>query len=77
MSYEHLLRAADRVLCGGGLTLPGGAVLSVKQDTLTVMDVKPTSFTLPVTQAETLLPNGKKIDCFKKVHKKRKQPECS
>ena len=72
MSYEHLLRAADCVLCGGGLTLPGGAMLSVKQDTLTVMDVKPTSFTLPVTQAETLLPNGKKLIVSRKFIKNGK-----
>lgn len=72
MSYEHLLRAADCVLCGGGLTLPGGAVLSVKQDTLTVMDVKPTSFTLPVTQAEALLPNGKKLIVSRKFIKNGK-----
>ena len=72
MSYEHLLRAADCVLCGGGLTLPGGAVLSVKQDTLTVVDVKPIGFTLPVTQAETLLPNGKKLIVSRKFIKNGK-----
>ena len=36
LSYEHLLRAADCAVHGGGLTLPGGAALSARQDTLTV-----------------------------------------
>ena len=52
--------------------MPGGAMLSVKQDTLTVVDVKPISFTLPVTQAETLLPNGKKLIVSRKFIKNGK-----
>ena len=72
LSYEHLLRAADCAVHGGGLTLPGGAVLSSRQDTLTVTREKPAGFSVPVAAAETALPDGRKLIISRKFIKTEK-----
>ena len=72
LSYEHLLRAADCAVHGGGLTLPGGAALSARQDTLTVTREKPAGFSVPVAAAETALPDGRKLIISRKFIKNGK-----
>ena len=66
MDFAHLTAAEDCVRCGGAVTLPGGAQLCAKQDTLTVSVGKPESFCMPVTGEKTVLPSGKVLIVSKK-----------
>lgn len=69
LSYEHFLRAVSCVMNGGGLTLPGGAQLWARQDTLTVTFAQPEAFCIPVAGEKTVLPDGRILLVSKKFIK--------
>lgn len=66
MSYEHLLEAERCVRFGGGVSLPGGAQLTAKQDTLTVTCGEAEAFCIPLTGEKTRLPDGRVLFVSKK-----------
>lgn len=72
LNYGHLLQAAACVMDGGGLMLPGGAQLAARQDTLTVTQTPPEAFSMPLTEGEMRLPNGKKLIVSRKFIKNGK-----
>lgn len=73
LSYEHIAQAESCVLYGGAWTLPGGAQLTAKQDTLTVTLHAPEAFCVPAAGERTLLPNGKTLIILKKFIKNGKK----
>ncbi|MBP3705004.1 MAG: tRNA lysidine(34) synthetase TilS [Clostridia bacterium] len=66
LSYEHLLEAERCVRLGGGVSLPGHAQLTAKQDTLTVTCGAQEAYCIPLTGNRTRLPDGRVLLVSKK-----------
>lgn len=72
LSYEHLVEAERCVRCGGALSLPGGAQLTAKQDTLTITFGAQNEECVPLIDGKAALPDGRTLFVSKKFTENQK-----